>query len=1173
MRDRIALGLTIVLAALTLTGWGGRALAEVAVAGFTPGSFEVTPAGAASYTIPIQVPPGVAGMEPKLALAYSSQAGNGPIGVGWSLSGLSGITRCPRTLAQDGVRGSVNFDANDRFCLDGERLMLIAGTYGADGAEYRTERESFAKVVSYGTAGSGPAWFKVWTKAGQIMEYGNTADSRIEAAGKPIARVWVVNKIADTKGNYLTVTYTEDNANGDYSPSRIDYTGNTGTGAAPFNSVQFVYETRPDTISTYYVVAPIKNTVRLTTIKTVAGSTAVWEYRLAYQLGPTTQRSRATSVTQCNASGCLLPVALTWDTVTPAVSNSTWTGGHGIGDKGWQIANLFGDGRQVYYTHSANGTHYATRLNKDGTVQNWTWSGGHGVADAGWQLADLFGDGRQVYYTHGNDGKHYATRLNADGTLQNFTWSGGSGVSDGGWQMADLFGEGRQVYYTNTSNGRHYATRLNPDGTLQNFTWSSGTTPGDQGWQLADLFGDGRQMYYSRGSNGEHRATRLNADGSLENWLWPAGGGIGDSGWQVADLFGDGRQVYYSHGKDGKHYATRLNSDSTWQNWTWSGGHGVADAGWQLADLFGDGRQVYYTHASNGTHYATRLNADGTLQNWTWSGGSGVGDGGWQMADLFGDGRALYYTHGANGTHSATSFVSGGVDRVSAIAQGSGAVVSITQAPLTDPAVYTKETNVAYPTFALQTPLNVVARVSGSDGIGGTVTTQYSYGGLKAESGTGRGPLGFRWVKAKNLATGIEVYTEYRQDWPYVSLPSLVKKSLAGSGSGGVLAQSEITYACLNPAGGASCMVAAGNRYLPYASQTLEKSWDLNGAALPVVTTASQYDRYGNAVNVAVSTSDGFSKTTVSQYVNDDANWILGRLKRSATTASTTSAPDTVGAPPSITLSSNGTSFTAPGSVTLSASATASTGRGVGSVEFYNGTTLLATKLASPYSFTWSNVGAGTYTLTAKAYDNQGATATSAPVTVSVTVPPPTVNLASNVSSVQAPGNITLTANAGAASGRTVGKVEFYKGATLIATDTAWPYSATLSNVAAGSYTFTAKVYDSAGATSVSGPVTVNVTAPAVIPPTATLTIPTGTAYKARATITASVVARAASGRTMSRVDFYRNGQLIDRVTGTAGTYNSTMGVDVGTYVYAAKAYDSMGAFTTTPSITVTVTR
>jgi virulence plasmid B protein len=290
-----------------------------------PGKFDVNAGGAATYAIPIAVPPGTADMHPALTLEYSSQSANGIVGVGGALGGLPAVTRCPQTMAQDGVRGSVNFDANDRFCLDGQRLMAISGAYAADGTEYRTEIESFARVISHGAAGTGPAWFEVHTKSGQIMEFGHTASSQLLAQGKTTARVWAVNKVADTAGNYYTVSYTNDPANGQDYPIEIDYSGNAAAGVSPYNKVQFAYTTRPDIVPLYQAGSLTRVTVLLSEIKAYAGSTLVNDYKLAYQQGTATQRSRLASVTLCYGDGtCQPPTTFAWQEGVSGFSTSSW---------------------------------------------------------------------------------------------------------------------------------------------------------------------------------------------------------------------------------------------------------------------------------------------------------------------------------------------------------------------------------------------------------------------------------------------------------------------------------------------------------------------------------------------------------------------------------------------------------------------------------------------------------------------------------------------------------------------------------------------------------------------------------------------------------------------------------------------------------------------------------
>jgi hypothetical protein len=162
----------------------------------------------------------------------------------------------------------------------------------------------------------------------------------------------------------------------------------------------------------------------------------------------------------------------------------------------------------------------------------------------------------------------------------------------------------------------------------------------------------------------------------------------------------------------------------------------------------------------------------------------------------------------------------------------------------------------------------------------------------------------------------------------------------------------------------------------------------------------------------------------------------------------TTGAPNP---PPSvaITAPTNGASFTAPATIAISANASDTNGGTVTKVEFFEGANKLGEDATSPYSFSWSNVAAGTYSLTARATDNEGAVTTSAPVSVTVTPAPagattvfqasdaPTGSLQNDGSALQLGMKFRASVNG------TVTGVRFYKQAGNTGTHTGQLYSST----------------------------------------------------------------------------------------------------------------------------------
>ncbi|KAF0095644.1 MAG: YD repeat-containing protein [Puniceicoccaceae bacterium 5H] len=237
----------------------------VQVPGVVPGVHSVDNYGAFNYSIPIDVPPGINGVQPSLSVNYNSNAGEGVVGLGWSLGGLSQISRGGGIYARQGYLSGVNFDAHDHFYLDGQLLLLISSDYSGSGdeyfIEYRTEIETFARVFAYVSAAnagsdvleklkSNPDYFVVHTKGGMIQYYGRDATAGVDHKAKQLVdrgtASWMISSIEDLWGNELRYYYEEDEFGQEILLlDRVDYAFSPETDA-PLFGVKLVYEERED---------------------------------------------------------------------------------------------------------------------------------------------------------------------------------------------------------------------------------------------------------------------------------------------------------------------------------------------------------------------------------------------------------------------------------------------------------------------------------------------------------------------------------------------------------------------------------------------------------------------------------------------------------------------------------------------------------------------------------------------------------------------------------------------------------------------------------------------------------------------------------------------------------------------------------------------------------------
>jgi YD repeat-containing protein len=881
---------------------------DIGLAAQGPTMFSST--GALNYSIPIVVPKGRGGISPNLSIAYNSYQGNSWLGVGFVLD-MGAIRRA--TNNQGGVdysSGSKSFQAVVNGSVS--NLVPVDAEWGADHFENQID----GAFLNYYYNSSSNYW-QVTDKNGTIYYYGCTAGAYSQQNNSYGTFSWFLDKVVDINGNYMNVTYQQDQ--GHVYLYRIDYTGNTN-GTVTTNYVLFNRISRSDVLTSYASYAADTTASLLGSIDVHAtdangNDVRARTYQLNYGNTGVSSLSILQSVTQYGGDGTSFLPGVTFNWVPETLGfASGWSRGNVHNNYyGYQVVDVNGDGKSdIIYDYNVTGS----------SSQFWVMlSKGNGfAADAKWgtrtasynskcqffRLADINKDGLPDLVYIDSNNKIHVLLNNGNGFGSDTIISGVSAAPESGFQLADVTGDGVPDLVYDQNGQFHVLIGDGQGGFTAGFSVprATGYNTGQKTFHMADLNGDGlADIVYLDNSENIH-VLLSTGSGFQGDAVWGqcalgypnAAGASTPPPFILADLNGDGLADFVYLGLKGAQAEFRMlrsrgkvsPSDNKGFDPEVSLGTAYFDNGvngifaFQLADINGDGMPdlVYADAIWEGVNdydfamYALVNTGSGFTAAQQLTGASPayqVGDYlGLSFGDFNGDGIwDLVYEHDA-GVFTVLPASGPVPDHISGILNGIGGSYTINYTPSSAWPTGTNDPNPQNPQQAPRPPfaLQTVSSVSAKDGNGNTSATNYAYSGGYYDLAT-REFRGFSCVN-QQLQSGSVVEGRFRTDDIF---KGLMYEQTTWDANGNEYQDQNNTlqdYFPNNP--------PAGVHY-PYVAQMEVKTFDA-GEACQDTVTAFSYDQYGNLLTrdqVERLNSPGEERYDQIDYIYDTSRWLLAR--------------------------------------------------------------------------------------------------------------------------------------------------------------------------------------------------------------------------------------------------------------------------------------------------------